>query len=96
NDEEGWTLPESEFVTTMIKPGTETYQNMWETRDESSNFEQNYDSEIVKEEKRVEVVDEIRIEVDALMREELKNLKAAIDKTKDKKKKKKKKKKAKK
>jgi hypothetical protein len=50
--------------------------DFWETRDESSNFEQNYDSEIVKEEKRVEVVEEVRLEVDALMREELKNLKA--------------------
>lgn len=49
---------------------------LWETRDEANNFEQNYDSEIVKEEKRAEVVDEVRIEVDALMREELKNLKA--------------------
>ena len=51
------------------------YLDFWETRDETNNFEQNYDTEIVKEEKRVEVVDEIRVEVDALMREELKNLK---------------------
>lgn len=49
--------------------------DIWETRDECNNFEQNYDNEIIKEEKRVEVVDEVRIEVDALMREELKNLK---------------------
>ncbi|CAF4688221.1 unnamed protein product [Rotaria sp. Silwood1] len=92
DDEEGWTLPESQFVTEMMKPSTQTYQSFWETRDESNNFEQNHDNEIVKEEKRTEVQEEIRIEVDALMREELKNLKAAIDKTKDKKKKKKKKK----
>ncbi|CAF2772312.1 unnamed protein product [Rotaria sp. Silwood2] len=92
DDEEGWALPESQFVTEMIKPSTGTYQSFWETRDESNNFEQNHDSEIVKEEKRTEVQEEIRIEVDALMREELKNLKAAIDKSKEKKKKKKKKK----
>ena len=49
--------------------------DFWETRDESNNFEQNFDSEIVKEEKRAEVVEEVRLEVDALMREELKNLK---------------------
>lgn len=76
----------------MIKPSTETYQSLlhnrsrylykfmfvdfWESRDESKNFEQNYDSEIVREEKLAEVVDEVRLEVDALMREELKNLKA--------------------
>jgi len=51
------------------------YLEFWETRDETHNFEQNYDNEIVKEEKRTEVVEEIRVEVDALMREELKNLK---------------------
>jgi len=57
----------------MVKPSSETYQNFWETRDESNNFEQNYDGEIVKEEKRIEVVEEVRLEVDTLMREELKN-----------------------
>jgi len=49
---------------------------LWEARDETSNFEQNYDDKIIKEEKRTEVVEEVRLEVDALMREELKNLKA--------------------
>ncbi|CAF2087238.1 unnamed protein product [Rotaria magnacalcarata] len=81
DDEEGWTLPESQFVTEMIKPSTQTYQSFWETRDEAHNFEQNHDNEIVKEEKRTEVVEEIRIEVDALMREELKNLKAVSNET---------------
>jgi hypothetical protein len=52
------------------------YLDIWETRDENGNFEQNFDSKIVTEEKYVEVVEEVRIEVDALMREELKNLKA--------------------
>ncbi len=52
------------------------YLDFWEARDERDNFEQNYDSKIVKEEKQAEVVEEVRIEVDALMREELKNLKA--------------------
>lgn len=52
------------------------FLEFWETRDESNNFEQNYDTKVVNEEKRVEVVEEVRIEVDALMREELKNLKA--------------------
>jgi len=52
------------------------YLDIWETRDERDNFEQNFDSKIVTEEKHVEVEEEVRIEVDALMREELKNLKA--------------------
>lgn len=56
------------------------HSGIWETRDESNNFEQNHDNEIIKEEKRTEVTDEIRIEVDALMREELKNLKLVCTK----------------
>ena len=27
DDDEGWTLPESQFVTELIKPSTETYQS---------------------------------------------------------------------
>ena len=54
------------------------------------------DIELIKDEKRAEVEESIRIEVDELMREELKNLKLAIDKAKEKKRKKKKAKKKKK
>lgn len=52
---------------------------------------QAYDAELIKDEKRTEVEETIRLEVDEIMREELKNLKASIDKSKDRKKKKKKK-----
>ena len=48
---------------------------MWEPRDESENFSQKHDAELIKEEKRMEVEAEIRIQVDELMRSELKNLK---------------------
>ena len=65
---------------------------VWANRKDTS-LNQAFDSELVKEEKRLEVEETIRLEVDELMREELKNLKAAIDKSKDKKKKKKSKKK---
>lgn len=48
---------------------------VWAPRDEGDNFNQKHDSELIKEEKRLEVETEIRIQVDELMRTELKNLK---------------------
>ena len=48
---------------------------VWATRDESRNYSQKHDAEIIKEEKRIEVENEVRLQVDELMREELKNLK---------------------
>nr|CAH8821029.1 unnamed protein product [Trichobilharzia regenti] len=56
------------------------YQALWKNRDESDNFQQHHDEEIIKEEKRAEVEAEIRLQVDELLREELRNLKMAIDK----------------
>uniref|UniRef100_A0A8C8VPN6 IQ motif containing with AAA domain 1 n=1 Tax=Pelusios castaneus TaxID=367368 RepID=A0A8C8VPN6_9SAUR len=54
-------------------------------RYEQWNFPQEYDPELIKEEKRKEVEEEIRVQVDELMRQELKNLKLAVDREKDKK-----------
>ena len=48
---------------------------VWASRDESRNFSQKYDSALVRDEKRAEVETEIRLQVDELMREELKDLK---------------------
>jgi len=48
---------------------------VWAVRDESGNYSQKHDAEIIKEEKRIEVESEVRLQVDELMREELKNLK---------------------
>lgn len=48
---------------------------IWEPRDETDNFPQKHDPELIKEEKRIELEKEIRVQVDELMREELKNLK---------------------
>jgi len=50
-------------------------------RDESGNYSQKHDAEIIKEEKRIEVENEVRLQVDELMREELKNLKMVRDLT---------------
>lgn len=51
---------------------------MWQNRDEVNNFQQRHDVELIKESKRIEVEDEVRIQVDELMREELANLKMVI------------------
>lgn len=48
---------------------------IWAVRDEVENFSQKHDVELIKEEKRIEVESEIRVQVDELMRQELKNLK---------------------
>lgn len=53
----------------------QTYKEVWEKRDETLNFEQKHDEELIKEHKRVEVEIEVRLHVDELMRQELKNLK---------------------
>ena len=47
----------------------------WKSRDESHNKEQRYDEEMIREVKRNEVEEEIRKQVDNLMREELDLLK---------------------
>ncbi|XP_054415961.1 IQ and AAA domain-containing protein 1-like isoform X5 [Pongo abelii] len=64
----------------MISAGHEEYLNTWKNRCESVHPSQNYDSETLREEKRKEVEQEIRIQVDELMRQELRNLRLAVDK----------------
>ena len=47
----------------------------WKNKDESSNKEQKYDEEMIRDAKRSEVEQELRKQVDVLMREELDLLK---------------------
>ncbi|KAK9395859.1 IQ and AAA domain-containing protein 1-like [Crotalus adamanteus] len=51
----------------------------WSEDDEAANFEQRYQPALIKVEKRREVETEIRLQVDDLMREELEQLRLAID-----------------
>lgn len=44
----------STFVPT-INEGTDTYKGVWVDRDETENFSQKHDQELIKEEKRLEV-----------------------------------------
>ncbi|XP_042301941.1 LOW QUALITY PROTEIN: dynein regulatory complex protein 11 [Sceloporus undulatus] len=77
-EEEGWKMSPSNFLPIM-EEGNNKYKDVWQNRDEAWNFSQEYDPELIKEEKRKEVEEEIRVQVDELMRQELKNLKLAVD-----------------
>ncbi|XP_054114050.1 dynein regulatory complex protein 11 isoform X3 [Callithrix jacchus] len=77
-EDEEWKMAPSVFLPAM-KEGNNTYKDIWMNKDESWNFSQDYDPELIKEEKRKELESEIRVQVDELMRQELKNLKLAVD-----------------
>ncbi|KAK6325599.1 hypothetical protein J4Q44_G00049410 [Coregonus suidteri] len=85
-EEKGWKMPPSNFLPTVLE-GNKMYKDVWQGRDETQNFLQRFDAQLVREEKRLEVEEEVRVQVDELMRQELKNLKLAVDREKGKKKK---------
>ncbi|XP_015271924.1 PREDICTED: IQ and AAA domain-containing protein 1-like, partial [Gekko japonicus] len=78
DEDNGWKMAPSNFLPIM-EQGNSKYKDVWQNRDEGWNFSQEYDPELIKEEKRKEVEEEIRVQVDELMRQELKNLKLAVD-----------------
>ncbi|XP_054836723.1 dynein regulatory complex protein 11 [Eublepharis macularius] len=84
DEEDGWKMGPSNFLPIM-EAGNNKYKDVWQNRDEGWNFSQEYDPELIKEEKRKEVEEEIRVQVDELMRQELKNLKLAVDRETEKK-----------
>uniref|UniRef100_A0A8C6HCC8 IQ motif containing with AAA domain 1 like n=1 Tax=Mus spicilegus TaxID=10103 RepID=A0A8C6HCC8_MUSSI len=63
----------------VINAGHEEYTSMWKSRYDNKHPSQNFDSETLREEKRKQVEMEIRVQVDELMRQELKNLRLAVD-----------------
>ncbi|XP_077664914.1 IQ and AAA domain-containing protein 1-like [Eretmochelys imbricata] len=77
-EDEGLKLALSKFLP-VISEGFTQYQTIWGNRDESNNFEQRYEPELIKAQKRKEVEKELRLQVDELMREELQLLKLAVD-----------------
>ncbi|XP_069790497.1 dynein regulatory complex protein 11-like isoform X2 [Narcine bancroftii] len=85
-EEGGWKMSQSNFLSTVAE-GQRTYEGVWQNRDEHTNLSQNYVAELIKEEKCKEVEEEIRVQVDELMRQELENLKMAVDRDKNMKKK---------
>ncbi|XP_010624421.1 dynein regulatory complex protein 11 isoform X2 [Fukomys damarensis] len=81
-EDEVWKMSPSVFLQSL-QEGNNLYKDMWMNKDESWNFLQEYDPELIKQEKRKELESEIRIQVDELMRQELKNLKLAVNKEKE-------------
>ncbi|XP_039221667.1 IQ and AAA domain-containing protein 1-like [Crotalus tigris] len=77
-EEEGLKLAPSKFLAS-IHQGFLCYTGCWGEDDEAANFEQRYQSALIKVEKRREVETEIRLQVDDLMREELEQLRLAVD-----------------
>ncbi|XP_035582369.1 dynein regulatory complex protein 11 [Zalophus californianus] len=81
-EDDGWKMSPSVFLPTM-EEGNNVYKDLWKNKDESGNLPQDYDPELIKQEKRKELESEIRAQVDELMRQELKNLKLAVDREKE-------------
>ncbi|XP_042534743.1 dynein regulatory complex protein 11 isoform X2 [Dipodomys spectabilis] len=81
-EEEEWKMSPSVFLHSM-EEGNNLYKDTWMNKDESWNFVQSYDPEMIKQEKRKELETEIRLQVDELMRQELKNLKLAVNREKE-------------
>ncbi|XP_059134208.1 dynein regulatory complex protein 11 [Peromyscus eremicus] len=78
-EDEEWKMSPSLFLQ-LMEEGNSLYKDTWMNKDESWNFPQDYDPEMIKEEKRKELEFEIRVQVDELMRQELRNLKLAVNK----------------
>ncbi|CDS42421.1 IQ and AAA domain containing protein 1 [Echinococcus multilocularis] len=75
---EGWFMSPSTFIQDLTD-GCKEYNENWKNRDESANTFQRHEEEIIKNDKRAQLELEIRANVDDLMRQELRNLKIAID-----------------
>ncbi|XP_012882671.1 PREDICTED: IQ and AAA domain-containing protein 1-like [Dipodomys ordii] len=71
-------LSPSKFVP-VISTVHEEYMNLWKKHHEVAHPSQSYDFEILQKERKKEVEQEIRIQVDELMRQELRNLRLAVD-----------------
>ncbi|KAM6269058.1 dynein regulatory complex protein 11 [Porphyrio hochstetteri] len=77
-EDEGWKMAPSNFLS-IIEEGNNQYKVVWQNRDEGWDFLQDHDLELIKEEKREEVEEEIRVQVDELMLQKLEDLTLAVD-----------------
>ncbi|XP_078802654.1 dynein regulatory complex protein 11 isoform X2 [Oryzias latipes] len=80
-EEAGLKMHPSAFLSDL-EAADKTFNDFWSSRDETENFSQKHDVELIKEEKRKVVEDEIRVQVDEQMRQELAELKLSVDKDK--------------
>ncbi|OXB61687.1 hypothetical protein ASZ78_000712 [Callipepla squamata] len=77
-EDEGWKMAPSNFLP-ILEEGNSQYKAVWQNRDEGRDFLQDHDLELIKAEKREEVEEEIRVQVDELMEQKLENLKLTMD-----------------
>ncbi|XP_060737548.1 dynein regulatory complex protein 11 [Tachysurus vachellii] len=91
--EPGLTFLPSAFLP-ELQNAHKTFTEVWQNRDESKNYSQRHEAELIKEGKRKEIEAEIRLQVDELMRQELASWRLAMEGSKGKKSKGGKKKKA--
>ncbi|NWT02454.1 DRC11 protein, partial [Mionectes macconnelli] len=76
--DEGWKMGPSNFLS-ILEEGSSQFKVFWQNRDNESDFLQDHDPELIKEWKREEVEEEIRVQVTELMEEKLRNLKLHVD-----------------
>ncbi|XP_062419415.1 dynein regulatory complex protein 11 [Pungitius pungitius] len=80
-EEAGLKMLPSAFLSDL-EVENKTFVDFWKTRNESRNFHQRHEVELIKEEKRKDIEAEIRVQVDEQMRQELAEWKLAVDKDK--------------
>ncbi|XP_060934602.1 dynein regulatory complex protein 11-like [Limanda limanda] len=81
DEEEGLKMLPSAFLSDL-QVGNKTFEDFWKNRNETKNFVQRHEVELIKEEMRKVVEAQIRSQVDVQMREELAEWKLAVDKDK--------------
>ncbi|XP_036971787.1 dynein regulatory complex protein 11 isoform X1 [Acanthopagrus latus] len=80
-EEAGLKMLPSAFLSDL-EVGNKTFADFWKTRNESRNYNQRHEVELIQEEKRKDIEAEIRLQVDEQMRQKLAEWKLAVDKDK--------------
>ncbi|XP_060889565.1 dynein regulatory complex protein 11 [Labrus mixtus] len=80
-EEAGLKMLPSAFLSDL-EVANKTFADFWKSRNESQNFNQRHEVELIKELKRADIEAEIRLQVDEQMRQELAEWKLAVDKDK--------------
>ncbi|KNC46177.1 IQ and AAA domain-containing protein 1 [Thecamonas trahens ATCC 50062] len=87
DDDDHIPVPPSAYLTD-IQARVLTYVGEWQNKDESDNFEQRHDDDIIRARARPDIALELRVQVDEVMRVELEGIKIKFTGKKKKKKKK--------
>uniref|UniRef100_A0A3Q2P1Z8 IQ and AAA domain-containing protein 1 n=1 Tax=Fundulus heteroclitus TaxID=8078 RepID=A0A3Q2P1Z8_FUNHE len=80
-EDAGLKMMPSAFLSDL-EAANKRFEDVWKNRNESENFTQMHEVELVKEELRKVIEAEVRVQVDEEMREELAELKLSVDKEK--------------